>query len=316
MTLRSLFVTGCIAALFALGACKKSSTHDVSADFEAALAAAEASKGSGDPALWKLSDEDTDIYIFGTVHLLPTELQWETSAISTAFKEANKFYMEADINSPEAAQSMMALISELGTLPEGKSLYDMMGKEDSRTLKAALEKIDLNPDMIKTFQPWYAGLTVQQFVMLKAGYNPLSGVEMVLIKRAEDQGKEFGYFETLEDQMRILAAGDAQEQLEGLVFTAETIDLGTKYLDILVDEWSDGDVTGLSAIISAPEMFGSEEAYDRFLTQRNRDWIPQIEAILDEPGQIFIAVGAAHLAGPDSVILMLENEGYTVTRVQ
>jgi len=316
MTIRSFVVTSCIAAVFALGACKKNSAHDISADFEAALAAAEASKGVGDPALWKLSDEDTDIFIFGTVHLLPSELEWETGAIAKAFNKSDKFYMEADISSPEAAQSMMTLISELGTLPEGKSLYDMMGKEDSKTLKAALEKIDVNPDMIKTFQPWYAGLTVQQFVMLKAGYNPLSGVEMVLIKRAEDQGKEFGYFETLEDQLRIMAAGDVQEQLDGLVFTAETIDLGTKYLDILVDEWSDGDVTGLSAIISAPEMFGSEETYDRFLTQRNRNWIPQIESILDDPGQKFVAVGAAHLAGPDSVILMLENKGYSVTRVQ
>ena len=37
---------------------------------------------------------------------------------------------------------------------------------------------------------------------------------------------------------------------------------------------------------------------------------------LERPGQAFVAVGAGHLAGNDSVIDLLEQQGLTVVRVQ
>jgi len=152
--------------------------------------------------------------------------------------------------------------------------------------------------------------------MIQSGYNPLSGVEIKLITRANKDAKTFGYFETLEDQMEVLAGGDFDEQIDGLVAFSAQIEDGTAALDLLVDEWVDGDVEGLGALISVPEILGSKEAYDRFLTQRNRNWIPQIIDILEEPGSSFVAVGAAHLAGPDSVVFMLEDEGIVVEKVQ
>ena len=84
-------------------------------------------------------------------------------------------------------------------------------------------------------------------------------------------------------------------------------------LDLLVDEWADGDVTGIGALVANPEGYGfTDAAYQSLLVVRNTAWVPQIEAMLDEPGSVFIAVGAGHLAGPDSVITMLRDEGHTV----
>jgi len=224
--------------------------------------------------------------------------------------------MEADITSSESQKKMLELIRDLGELPVGETLYEHMDVGDAYKFKKALEKIDFDPKALENLQPWFASLQVAQFQMIQSGYNPLSGVEIKLITRANKDAKTFGYFETLEDQMEVLAGGDFDEQIDGLVAFSAQIEDGTAALDLLVDEWVDGDVEGLGALISVPEILGSKEAYDRFLTQRNRNWIPQIIDILEEPGSSFVAVGAAHLAGPDSVVFMLEDEGIVVEKVQ
>ena len=125
---------------------------------------------------------------------------------------------------------------------------------------------------------------------------------------------ELGFLETAEDQMNALAGGTLEEQIDGLVFGAQTLDLGPQMLGALVDEWADGDVAGLGAIMADPNSIGGDAAYERLLVERNENWIPQIKAMLDAPGTVVIAVGAAHLAGPDSVVNMLRAEGLEVVR--
>jgi len=137
-------------------------------------------------------------------------------------------------------------------------------------------------------------------------------VETILTAEAKAAGKSFGYLETAEQQLGALAGGTLEEQIEALVFTAETLDLGPDVLDALVEEWADGDQLGLGVIIADPNSIGGEEAYQRLLVDRNANWVPQIRAMLDEPGTSMIAVGAAHLAGPNSVISMLRSEAVTV----
>ena len=284
--------------------------------FAKAKAQADATTGPGKPALWKLSDDDSDVYIFGTVHVLKPETEWETAAFTNAFNGSERLYVEADIMSPSAQQSRVNMIKLKGELPEGESLYDYMDVGDTYNFKRALDEIGFDPEALDNLQPWYASLTISQHQMLRNKYDPFSGIEIVLTGRANQQNKTLGYFETLEDQMEILSSGDFDEQLEGLIAGTDFLDSGTQILDLIVDEWVDGDVDGLGAIMAVPEVVGSEEMYDRLLTIRNRNWIPQIVDILDQPGLSFVAVGAAHLAGDDSVILMLQKEGYKPERVQ
>ena len=89
--------------------------------------------------------------------------------------------------------------------------------------------------------------------------------------------------------------------------------MSAEMLDGVVDEWADGDVAGLGAMVASPDVNGGEELYGPLFKERNANWAPQIEAMLDEPGTVFVAVGSGHLAGPDSVITMIRNDGYEVT---
>lgn len=95
--------------------------------------------------------------------------------------------------------------------------------------------------------------------------------------------------------------------------SALMLDESPQMLDQLVDEWADGDIAGIASLVASPDGVGfSGPVYESLLVERNRNWVPQIEAMLDEPGSVLIAVGAGHLAGPDSVITMLRDKGYQV----
>ena len=280
--------------------------------YEAALAAAEASRGAGEPAVWTLADEDTTIYIMGTVHLLRPELDWRSDEIDTALNEAGTLVFETDVSSPEAAREMMNFISTHAVFTDGRQLTSLLDKSEQAELQAALDYLDYPLGAMQTFRPWYAAVNLSVLQMQKDGFDPSAGVEQVLEREGKAAGKNFAYLETIEEQLGRFANLPDDEQVDFLVSSAESVEEGSEMLDVLVSEWEDGDVNGLAALMSNPEMMGSEAIYDALLKDRNEAWVPKIEAMLDAPGTVLIAVGAGHLAGEDSVIELLRADGHEV----
>ncbi len=311
--------------LLALAACSKKDTahkgSGISLDasslerMEKAFEIAKSSQGDGDPALWKLADEDTTIYLYGTVHTLPEDVKWRTAEFDAAFNSAENLYLEADTSSPEAQQKIAMAMMQRAALADGQTLKTLLSESQYADFSAAAKSVGIPEGTLDTAKPWFASLQLMAGQMMKNGYNPELGVESVLVKSAGDT-KTKKYLETAEDQIKLISGGELQDQLEGLVFQVETLDKTPEMLDALVAEWADGDVKGLGVLMGDPAMFGSVEGYNAIIKDRNANWIPQIEAILDEPGSNFVAVGAGHLAGPDSVIAMLEAKGHKVEVVQ
>lgn len=290
--------------------------EDALARIQTSVETAQSTTGPGHPAMWRMGDADTTIYLFGTVHLLPQDLVWKTDSFQTAFNAADTLYMEIDPYAMDADSGMQAIIMEHGMFPQGTTLSNTLSPEDYATVSAAANKVGVPITSLDPTKPWFAGLQLSLIQIMKSGYNPNAGVEKVLTTEAKASGKAFGHFESPLEQILILSGASMEEQVEGLIFTAKTIDIGSDLLDVMVAEWADGDVAGLGAMMGEPDMFGSREAYDDLIVTRNTNWIPQIEAILDDPGVKFIAVGAGHLSGPDSVIKMLRNKGHRVEIVE
>jgi uncharacterized protein YbaP (TraB family) len=166
------------------------------------------------------------------------------------------------------------------------------------------------------FRPWLAGLTLSVSPLIKAGYDPKSGVELALKARAEAAGKPVHGFETLDEQVRILAGLPEEQQLAFLRGTLESWDNATVELDQLVGAWADGDVRAIERLGVDAMRDDSEVIYRALLVDRNTNWAGQIQRQLEGSGTIFIAVGAAHLAGDDSVQRILRSRGVRVERVQ
>ena len=280
--------------------------------YEAALAEAEASRGAGEPALWSLSDEDTTLYIFGTVHLLRPELDWRSEEIDSAFAAADTIVFEADVTSQAAASEMMKFISSEGMLGGGQQLSGLLSELELAELQKALDHVGLPLGAVEPMRPWWAAVNLSVLQIKKEGFDPNSGVETVLGEEARAAGKSFAYLETIDEQLGRLANMPTDAQVDFLISSAESIEEGGEVLDMLVSEWVDGDVHGLGLLMSNPDMMGSEEVYEALLKSRNEIWVGKIKAMLDVPGTRLIAVGAGHLAGEDSVIEMLEAQGYEV----
>jgi len=209
----------------------------------------------------------------------------------------------------------MPLVQRLGFAPQAP-LSSLLNAEETAALHAAAASIGVPAAQIDIFRPWLAGLTLSVAPLIKAGYDPASGVELVLKARAQAAGKPIHGFETLEEQVGLIAGLPDDAQLDFLRSTLKTFDNASVELDRLVNAWSSGDVASLERYSVRQMKEENEVVYDTLLTRRNVNWAGQIQTLLEGEGTVFIAVGAAHLAGEDSVQSILATRGVRSTRVE
>jgi hypothetical protein len=260
------------------------------------------------PALWRVADEDTTIYLFGTVHALPQGKEWFDARIARAFTESAELVTEVDLSDQAKAS---ALTQEAGLLGEGESLRAMMAEPDRQQFEAALVSLGLPVAALDRMEPWLAALTLSLLPLLRQGYQTESGVEMALSARAGD--KQRGALETIAQQIDLFDGMPQEAQLALLAKTVEAMPEAKGSLDAMVAEWIEGDADALAALLNAE--LDSPVLYERLLTARNAHWAEWIERRLQQPGTVFIAVGAGHLAGAGSVQDQLAGRGVKVERI-
>ncbi|MBU1384150.1 MAG: TraB/GumN family protein [Alphaproteobacteria bacterium] len=282
-------------------------TPPVAAEAPAARAVPPA-EGQG-PALWVVKDADSTLYLFGTVHLLRPTTGWGTQRVDAAFDSADQLILE--IADPTDQAAMIPLIQQYGLSP-ATPLTSLLTAEEVTALDAAAQTIGLTAAQMDPFRPWFAALTIAIAPLAKAGYAMDSGVDPIFKARAEAAGKPINAFETADEQIRILAGFSEEDQLDFLRSTLEEFEDATVELDRLVAAWAAGDVAGIETIAVQPMRESSEELYQALLVRRNTNWANQIQTLLEGSGTAFIAVGAAHLAGDDSVQEILEGRGVEV----
>jgi len=273
-------------------------------------AAAPATTGTG-PALWKVGDEDTTIYLFGTVHVLPKELEWYDATIANALDGSDMIVTEIKMDKASEAD-LQQLSMKLGLLPPGTTLRSLLTPEQTATYEAGLAKLGAPPEAFDPVKPWLAGLTLSLLPLMQQGYDSNSGVEKILLAKAGT--KPQGALETAEFQLGIFNNMPTEAQVAFMMEAVEGMDEIKPMLDRMVAEWAEGDATELANIMN--EGMTDPAVAEALLYSRNANWAEWIDTRLDEPGTVFIAVGAGHLAGAKSVQDCLAQKGITVARVK
>lgn len=264
------------------------------------------------PAIWKITDHDSEIWLFGTIHILNPSLNWRSGRVNQAFSNSDTIYFEA----PADQQGMQPLIMQHGINPQGTTLSMLMSDTGKANLKLALQSLGLPLGLIQQLEPmrpWLAGLTLAAFQIQAQGGDPNAGVERILQADAKAAGKTIRYLETDEQQIGFLSNLSPKAQLffleDGVRAMIEEPDI----LRRLISGWVTGDVNAIDATM-LQTMQGQQELYAALLVNRNKRWAAQIKEILDGSGTHFIAVGAAHLAGGNSVQYYLGDYGITAAR--
>ncbi|MEL6569397.1 MAG: TraB/GumN family protein [Pseudomonadota bacterium] len=268
----------------------------------------------GEPPVWTLADEDTTVHLFGTVHILKPETKWRTETLDSVLTEADALYFEADVSSPEAAAEMARIVPQLGVFQDGTKLTDLLDADELKEVEEAATLIGVPMQAIEPMKPWLATVQMSVLALQKQGYAADSGVETVLTGLAKEQDIPLRYLESATEQLNFFADLPLEDQVEFLVASAIQIEDDPNMLDKLVEEWAEGDVDDLAAIMAEPDVMGSDAVYDILIVERNQNWVQQIKTLMDaEEGTFLMAVGAAHLAGDDSVVEMLRADGIDVS---
>ena len=153
--------------------------------------------------------------------------------------------------------------------------------------------------MFEPMQPWMAYMTLQVLPMIKAGYSPQSGVDVELTGDAKQAAKPVLGFETVSQQLHLLADFPQPQQVE--LLHQELVDLpkSAEQTDRMMEDWTKGNVEAIADMENGEFRSRSPELYKKLVVERNQRWAEQLATLLksDKPGVAFVAVGAAHLAG-------------------
>ncbi|KZC24569.1 polysaccharide biosynthesis protein GumN [Rhodanobacter thiooxydans] len=265
------------------------------------------------PALWVVKDADTTIYLFGTVHLMPRDAGWHDAALEQALADSQTLYIELTDDDPA---NMAALVLRYG-MDVAHPLSSQLSPAEAHRLDLLANKLGVPGGMqtLNVMRPWLAALTLAVTPLQKAGLDPEHGVDKQLKAQMSAAGKPVLGLETAERQIRFLADMPRPVELALLRSTMRDADMGSILFTELIDAWKAGDVDTIARIGNDDMRQHEPKLYQLLLVQRNEAWATKIATMLQQPGTTFIAVGAAHLAGPDSVQVQLRQLGVPVERL-
>lgn len=287
----------------------------VSAVAATACSAAPASEPkAASPALWKVADHDTTIYLFGTIHLLPKDTKWRSSAFDTAAAGADTLVVETVIDESNPAATMSELL-QLAVSEGLPPLADRVPPEKKAALLAAVAKSGIPAPMFDKLETWAAAFMLLGVQFKELGLDPGSGVESTLKKQFQDSKKTIGQLETNAEQLGFFDRLSEVAQRKFLVAMLDSSGNMSSEFKGMLDAWTRGDVKEIAKSFNS-DLSDAAELRDALLTKRNSNWANWVKGRLDQPGTVLVAVGAGHLAGEQSVQSMLENQGVKVTRVQ
>lgn len=264
------------------------------------------------PALWVVKSADTTIYLFGTVHLLPNDTAWHYPALDRAMADSQTLYIEL---TDDDQTNMTTLVLRYG-IDTSHPLPTLLNHAEVLRLTKAANKVGVPGGMqtLSMMRPWLAALTLAVTPLMKAGLDPKHGVDKQLKVQMTGTGKQVLGLETAEQQIRFLADMPRAVELAFLRSSIRDVDKSPIELTELIDAWKNGDTATIARLEDEDMRQTEPKLYQRLLVQRNAVWAKKIAAMLQQPGTIFIAVGAAHLAGPDSVQAQLHKLGIDAVR--
>jgi len=264
-----------------------------------------------EPALWVARSGQATVYIFGTVHYLRPDTAWRSPRIEKALGDSRTLVLEvADLQDESRVQP---LLRAYGFDP-GHPLSGKIRPSDEPRLAAAAKAVGLARPTLEPMQPWLVALTLSVLPALRAGYDPKSGVELALTAEAKAAGKPIEAFETTEQQVRFLADLPPSAQAQFLTETLDDVDDVVGEIDRLVAAWQAGDLGELEREFVEQTRDRYPEIYRVLVAQRNRAWAEALQARMAGGGTSFVAVGAGHLVGPDSVQAQLKKRGIEAVR--
>lgn len=279
------------------------------------LRAAETEGVTARPALWQVEKNGGSVYLLGSFHLLPKNYIWYEGIVKKSFEAADELVLEAKMT-PEATAAIQAMVIQNGFFTGGDDLKAHLDPEHyAKMLMTAKRLMGVNEDTAQKMKPWFMALQISILSIMSSGMDPNSGVDKYLEGLAIQSNKTITGLETAQQSMNALINHPLSVQSAMLTDTLDKLDDFKSYIQSYLDAWASGNMDVISKTM-IDDMKSHPSMYQALLVDRNENWLPAIEDHIAGDKTIFIVVGAAHLAGPDGLVRMLEAKGYKVKKIQ
>jgi uncharacterized protein YbaP (TraB family) len=264
------------------------------------------------PVAWHIHTGHSEITLFGSVHMLPANMNWLTPDVLHSIDRSDVFVFEVPTDTASRT-NLNAIIDSQGSLPAGQSLRALLPPESQADFDAAIAAEHLSASVTDHEQPWLASLQLTLADTMNRNYDPDAGVDYVVMSWARAHRRPVRYLETVDQQLAMLMPDQTESgaQLDEFETALKQVGQEDKDLGPMVQAWSNGDVAELSSLIDA-DFDGHPDTKKRLLLDRNRNWASQIEQMAGEWHNFLVVVGAGHLVGPDGVPALLRQDGLQV----
>ena len=262
---------------------------------------------------WKATGKGGTIYLVGSIHVMSPSFYPLNPALDAAFNDSDLLVEEVDLAEMVDPTTQMSMLTR-GMLPSGQSLDTLLTPATLALVKKATGDLGSAGAALMRFKPWMLAIALQGRELMKAGFDPALGLDQHFYDEAKAGAKAVQGLETVDYQISHFDGMTLEQQDRMLAETLKELETETAAVGKLGDAWKGGDVAAIEKIALA-DLKSDPAMYQRLLVERNRNWMPRIEALFARRGRALVVVGAAHLVGPDGLIAMLKAKGYTVEQL-
>jgi len=268
---------------------------------------------TGRSFVWKATGRQTAIYLVGSVHLLSKDYYPLNPTLDQAFKDTDLLVEELDLGEMAEPTAQMRMLTR-GMLPAGQTLDKVVAPDTYEMVKVRAAALGLPFEPLRQFKPWSLSLMLMSLEWNNAGFGADLGLDKYFYDKARADGRLIQGLETPEYQISRLDEMSAEQQDRFLAGTLKDLETGPQSVEDLAKAWKAGDAAAIQRL-AIDDLMKEKELYQRMILDRNRNWLPKIEALFNRRGRALVVVGAAHLVGPDGLLEMLTAKGYTIEQL-
>lgn len=268
---------------------------------------------AGSP-VWKVSQGQTHLYVGGTIHILGESDYPLPQAFDRAYDNSHTLVFETDIQKSQDPEFSKTFLKKM-VYADPQNLKQLIVADTFQDLRTFTAERGIQVESMLQFKPGLVLLTLTLVEVERMGLAG-AGVDEFYFSKAVHGGKGIRHLESLEEQISFLENLGKGNEDQVIAYILKDLETLPRQLTHIKNAWRTGDTPGLEQVILAPLKKDFPQLYLSLIVQRNLHWLPLIEAMIASPGVEFVLVGAAHLAGDQGLLTLLETRGFTLENMQ
>ncbi len=264
-------------------------------------------------SLWKIQSKTNTVYLLGSVHVLKQDSYPLDDNIEQAYRQSGRLFFEMNLEEAESPR-LQQLTMAKGTYRDGTSLKDDLSKQTYELVQKELPELGLSMEQVNRLKPWLLAMTLEMSKLQQLGFDPNQGIDKYFYDKARKNNKKIEGFETGEYQLNLLGEMPARMQEAMLLQILNDVNGVLKEIDSIVEAWKTGDAEELDKFL-LKSFRDYPDVYQRLIVNRNKNWLPKIEALVGQKENVMVIVGAAHLVGKDGILAALKRDGFQVEQL-